>query len=159
MLVAFAILSLSLGALMQAFSVGLRNTALAEDYTTATLHAESLLAGIGVEEVLEEGSLGGEIDERFRWQATVEEYIDEGLSGDGFFDDVGELPGDGVVADGADGEDPDAAVEDGGRGDSAEELLLPVTLYRVALDVLWEDGGRTRSVGLETLRLVNDDDF
>lgn len=76
-LVAFSILSLSLGALIQIFGTGLRNTALAEEYSVAVMHAESLLAELGVQEPLTAGSLGGELDDRFRWQANIEEYIDE----------------------------------------------------------------------------------
>ena len=76
-LVAFTILGLSLGVLLQTFAVGLRNTALSEEYTLATLHAESLLAKIGVEEPLEEGSLQGEIDDKFTWQAEISEFIEE----------------------------------------------------------------------------------
>ena len=76
-LVAFALLGLSLGVLLQAFATGLRNTALAEEYTLATLHAESVLARLGIEEPLEEGNLEGEINERFSWRATVSEFIDD----------------------------------------------------------------------------------
>lgn len=83
-LVAFSILGLSLGVLIQAFGGGLRNTALAEEYTLATLHAESLLAGLGVEEPLQPGELAGEIDGRFRWQARIEEYVPEEALDDPF---------------------------------------------------------------------------
>lgn len=75
-LVAFAILGISLGVLLQAFATGLRNTALAEEYTLATLHAESVLAMIGVEEPLQEGSLGGEIDDKFSWRANISVFED-----------------------------------------------------------------------------------
>ena len=85
-LVAFTILGLSLGVLLQTFAVGLRNTALSEEYTLATLHAESLLAKIGVEESLQEGSLQGEIDDKFTWQAEISEFIEEDESGLGVVD-------------------------------------------------------------------------
>ena len=76
-LVAFAILGISLGVLLQAFATGLRNTALAEEYTLATLHAESVLAMIGIEEPLQEGDLQGEIDDKFAWRAVVTVFEDE----------------------------------------------------------------------------------
>jgi len=73
-LVAFAILGVALGTLLQTFAVGLRNTALSEEYTQAILHAESVLAGLGVEEPLEEGSLGDELDEKYAWRGWVSVY-------------------------------------------------------------------------------------
>ena len=73
-LVAFAILGIALGTLLQTFAVGLRNTALSEEYTQATLYAESVLAGLGVEEALEEGSLGGELDDKYSWRGSASVY-------------------------------------------------------------------------------------
>ncbi len=74
LLVAFVILSLAVGTLLRTFGQGLRNAALVEEYTLATLHAESLLATIGVEEPLSEGELGGEFDEGYWWQVSVRRY-------------------------------------------------------------------------------------
>lgn len=142
-LVAFSILSLSLGVLIQIFGSGLHRTALAEEYTLATLHAESLLARFGVEEPLEIGETGGEIDERYRWRALVEEFVDEadqdsGLAGGG-------LAGGGLAGDGLIGEL--------GSGLGAQP-------YRLVLTVHWGgDGTAERSVSLQTLRLVAEDDF
>ena len=73
-LVAFAILGLALGTLLQTFAIGLRNTALSEEYTQATLYAESILAGLGVEEPLEEGGIGGELDDKYAWRGSVALY-------------------------------------------------------------------------------------
>ena len=83
-LVAFAILGISLGVLLQTFATGLRNTALAEEYTLATLHAESVLAMIGVEEPLQEGDLQGEIDDKFSWRASVYLFEDETSESESF---------------------------------------------------------------------------
>lgn len=83
-LVAFAILAVALGALMQVFATGLRNTALAEEYTLATLHAESVLATLGTEIALEDGTLGDELDEKYSWRATITEYVDEDSPADDF---------------------------------------------------------------------------
>lgn len=77
-LVAFAILSISLGVLLQAFATGMRNAALADDYTRATLYAESILAAIGREVALVEGERSGPVDDKFSWRSSISAYT-EGL--------------------------------------------------------------------------------
>lgn len=74
-LVAFAILSLSLGVMMQLFSTGLRNVALAEQYSRATTLAESQLAAVGIEEPLSAGQQSGEFPDGYRWQVNVQPYL------------------------------------------------------------------------------------
>ncbi len=73
-LVAFVILAVALGVLLQVFSTGLRNARVAEAYTTATLYAESMLAAVGIEEPLAAGETAGEFDDRFRWRLDVQPY-------------------------------------------------------------------------------------
>jgi len=77
-LVAFAILSISLGVLLQVFATGLRNAGLADDYTHATLYAESILAAVGREVPLTEGERSGPVNEQFSWRSSVSRYT-EGL--------------------------------------------------------------------------------
>ncbi len=77
-LVAFAILSISLGVLLQVFATGLRNAGLADDYTRATLYAESILAAVGREAPLTEGERSGPVNEQFSWRSSVSRYT-EGL--------------------------------------------------------------------------------
>jgi len=78
-LVAFAILALALGVLFQIFALGMRNTVLAEEYSRATLLAESKLATVGVEAPLEQGVTAGAIDDTYSWRATVQPHVvDEG---------------------------------------------------------------------------------
>ncbi len=77
-LVAFAILSISLGVLLQVFATGLRNAGLADDYTQATLYAESILAAIGRETPLTAGERRGPVNEQFSWRSTVTPF-NEGL--------------------------------------------------------------------------------
>ena len=77
-LVAFALLSISLGVLLQVFATGLRNAGLADDYTRATLYAESILAAIGREVPLTEGERSGPVNDQFSWRSTVSAYS-EGL--------------------------------------------------------------------------------
>lgn len=77
-LVAFAILSVSLGVLLQVFATGLRNAGIADDYSQATLYAESILAAVGRETPLSEGVHSGPVNDRFAWRSTVSPYA-EGL--------------------------------------------------------------------------------
>lgn len=76
LLVAFVILSVAVGTLLHTFGQSLRNTALAEEYTLATLHAQSVLAGVGVEPPLTEGRYRGDLEEGFEWWVEISEYID-----------------------------------------------------------------------------------
>ena len=113
-LVAFAILSISLGVLLQIFATGLRNAGVADDYTRATLYAESILAAIGREAPLIEGARDGPINDQFSWRGTVDIFTEN-------------MP------------DPE---------------ITRVQAYRVRVEVFWRGLLQTRSVVLETLRLV-----
>ena len=84
-LVAFTIMALALGALLQTFATGLRNLGTAESYTAAALRARSKLAEIGQTLPLEAGEQSGELDDGFEWRAVVEPYapaIPEGVPGE-----------------------------------------------------------------------------
>ena len=73
-LVAFSILSLALGILLNIFSSGLGTAIIAEEYTVATQIAESLLAETGVEEELLEGERSGTEQEKYHWTVSVGLY-------------------------------------------------------------------------------------
>jgi general secretion pathway protein I len=73
-LVAFAVLSISLGVLLRIFGGGGRIAATADEYSRAILVAESLLATAGVETPLAPGETRGEVDETYRWTLRVEPY-------------------------------------------------------------------------------------
>lgn len=75
-LVAFVILGLVLGTLMEIFSGGLRNVGLASEYQRAALLAQSKLATVGIELPLKEGDSNGEFDSTFRWQLSIRPYQD-----------------------------------------------------------------------------------
>ena len=75
-LVAFAILSISLGVLLQIFATGLRNAGIADDYTRAVLYAESILAAFGREAPLVEGEQSGPVNEQFSWRSAVSAYTE-----------------------------------------------------------------------------------
>ena len=76
-LVAFAILAIALGVLMQVFSSGLNTANVAERYAWATSLAESHLASIGADEPLRVGEESGELGRGFRWVRTVTAYYDD----------------------------------------------------------------------------------
>jgi general secretion pathway protein I len=77
-LVAFSILALCLGILLRIFAGGGRLAGLADEHVRAMILAESLLARAGVEEPLQPGETGGEIDDQFRWRLRVSPYIPAG---------------------------------------------------------------------------------
>lgn len=77
-LVAFAILGVSLGVLLQVFATGLRNVSASEEYTQATLYAESILTAIGRDSPLKEGNHSGPVNDRFSWRSAISTYT-EGL--------------------------------------------------------------------------------
>ncbi len=70
-LVAFAILAVMLGVLLQIFSLAVRTTYSAETREQALLLAESRLAELGAGRTLKAGSWSGHIDDRFSWQARI----------------------------------------------------------------------------------------
>ena len=73
-LVAFAILSVSLGVLYQAFSTSLRNVSAVDHYSRAMVVAEARLAEAVAEMPFREGSDRGETDDSYRWEVTVARY-------------------------------------------------------------------------------------
>jgi len=73
-LIAFSILALSLGILLNIFSGGLRRTIISEEYQQAVVIAESKLAAAGVETELDEGLTQGDVQDKFFWQVQVQAY-------------------------------------------------------------------------------------
>ena len=73
-LVAFVILALTLGVILRIFSGGLRNAALAGDYSHAMLLAESRLAELRVQPL--EGETRGEFDGKYRWRSMIRPWVD-----------------------------------------------------------------------------------
>ena len=70
-IVAFVILSLSLGVIYQIFGQGLRATSLSERYTHATLLAQSLMAETGVTSPLHSGTQSGSSEAGYEWQVET----------------------------------------------------------------------------------------
>ncbi len=78
-LVAFSILALALGVLLQSFSTGTRGVTQSGLYSRATLLAESIFAQVGRDEELFEGEHSGEFDDFFRWRVALIPYESEDL--------------------------------------------------------------------------------
>ena len=75
--VAFALLALALTFLLSSLSGATRQVRIASDSSRAALHAQSLLAQVGVGEVLQPGSRQGNFDAgRYRWVLQVAPYVD-----------------------------------------------------------------------------------
>lgn len=76
-IVAFALLALALTLLLGSLSGAARQVRAADDASRAALHAQSLLAGIGVEQPLQPQRSSGEFDQgRYRWTLQVTPYAD-----------------------------------------------------------------------------------
>lgn len=73
-LVAFAILAVILGVLLQIFSGAAQRATLAESYLKAATLAESKLNELGVDTPLAPGTLTGEPEGGFDWTLRVEPY-------------------------------------------------------------------------------------
>ncbi|OOO03506.1 MAG: hypothetical protein USCGTAYLOR_00230 [Chromatiales bacterium USCg_Taylor] len=73
-LVAFSILAIALGVLLQIFATALRSSKLGAEYTEAVLWAESLLAGADLE-TAPPGEETGDIAGRYQWTRHVQPYI------------------------------------------------------------------------------------
>jgi len=76
-LVAFSILALSLGVLMQIFAGSLRNADVTRDQAQAVALAQSLLASAGVETALLAGESTGVLENKFRWVLRVSPFVEE----------------------------------------------------------------------------------
>ena len=79
-LVAFVILSLAMGVIMQIFSGGMRNARLAEGYSRAVFLAESRLAAVGLEQPLVAGEVSGQVNPDLRWRVTINPFDDGGVA-------------------------------------------------------------------------------
>ena len=75
-LVAFTLLAMAMGVLMQIFSRGVNGATLADRYARATMFAESKLASVGVEDALKESVAAGKFDDDFSWALAVRPYQD-----------------------------------------------------------------------------------
>lgn len=79
-LVAFSIAALSLGVLFQIYTKGTTAVILGEEYAQAVVIAESRLAYATVFENLEVSETSGRENDRYDWEVSVEDYVDETAS-------------------------------------------------------------------------------
>ena len=75
-LVAFTLMALAMGILMQIFSRGVNGATIADQYSRAAMLAESKLATLGLDSALQEGESSGKFDDTFAWRLTVAPYVD-----------------------------------------------------------------------------------
>jgi len=123
-LLAFVILAVAMGMLMSMLSRGLGQVRQSQDETRASLHAQSLIDGLGVLEPLVPGAREGSFENgRYRYRLQITEVEDP--------TPVPPLP-------------PGAA-------DAPEALGGPI-VYRVGLEVRWGDPSPRRELRLSTLR-------
>ena len=73
-LVAFAILALSIGVLLKIFSGGVNSAVIAEDYNAAVQIAQSIMAKTGVETQLLEGEESGWENDKYHWQVITKPF-------------------------------------------------------------------------------------
>lgn len=124
-LVAFSILALSLGVLMQIFSRASLTTTASAQYSRAAGLASARLEAVGAAIPLEPGSVTGEPEDGMAWEIIM-------------------IP---VEGDAPSQSDLGITVDDG------LGFAPPATPYRVLASVLWRDGDRARRLTLTTLRL------
>lgn len=76
-LVAFALLAIALTLLLGTLSGAARQVGQADARTRAVLHAQSLLASVGIESPLQEGRQQGRWEQgRYQWQLQVRPYVE-----------------------------------------------------------------------------------
>lgn len=73
-LIAFSILAMSLGILLNIFSGGLRRTIVSEEYQQAVIIAQSQLAIAGVDGELEGANAQGTVQDKYAWSVRVNPY-------------------------------------------------------------------------------------
>lgn len=71
---ALAILAIGLAMAMQAASGAMNQSRVSAEQTHAALLAQTVMDGLGAYEPLEEGEYSGELDDDYRWHASVTPY-------------------------------------------------------------------------------------
>jgi prepilin-type N-terminal cleavage/methylation domain-containing protein len=150
-LVAFTLLAVSMGVLMQIFSKGVTGADVADRYAKAAMLAESKLATVGVEEALQEGETTGSFNDDFAWRLSVRPYVT--TTEPRTYSTV-ELQ---AQAAGTLTNNPNVGLSAGAAtqlGNIDIESLLPVRLFEVELAVAFRtDDGRERVVTLNTMKI------
>lgn len=80
-IIAFALLALALSLLLGSLAGAARQVRQSEDYGRAALHAQSLLAEVGMGEPLMVGQQHGQWEQgRYRWQLQIEPFVEPGVA-------------------------------------------------------------------------------
>jgi general secretion pathway protein I len=77
-LAAFVVLALVMTVLLRLIGTHARSSALSADYAEATRHAETVLAGSGLDVDLYPGTSEGTVEDRWRWRRVVTIYEEPG---------------------------------------------------------------------------------
>lgn len=77
-LIAFSILAISMGVLLQIFSRAMSTTAIGGEYSRAATLVEAKLNAVGIEFPLEEGTYSGDPEDGIDWEVNVLRYELEG---------------------------------------------------------------------------------
>lgn len=147
---AFLIFALGFGVLLEILTGSLRIAHRSENYTQATLWAESLLDQVGVGETLEEGEESGSFNDDYRWSMSITK-VDPPTAGMGVGDaddesQQGRRPGNNRPLAGA---QPMTATAAGVQQDTG------IDLYEVRLTVFWGARGHEQHTEFTTLRAVD----
>ena len=151
---AFLIFALGFGVLLEILTGSLRIAHRSENYTQATLWAESLLDQVGVGEILEEGEESGSFNEDYRWSMVITQV---------------DPPEAGMGVDGSETGDPAMQRRNGNdRNNRPLAGAQPLTataagveqdtgidLYEVRLTVYWGTRGHEQHTEFTTLRAVD----
>ncbi|GAA3550301.1 type IV pilus modification PilV family protein [Zobellella aerophila] len=73
-LVAFAVLTVTMGVLLQLFSLAIRTTQVAQEQQRALLLAESKLVELAAGRILQPGRDQGRFDDKYWWQTRIEVF-------------------------------------------------------------------------------------
>ncbi|MCF6263959.1 MAG: prepilin-type N-terminal cleavage/methylation domain-containing protein [Xanthomonadales bacterium] len=73
-LAAFVLFALSFATVMQVLTGSIRNTARSQEYTQATLWADSIMAEVGLGAPIESGGASGRFNDKYSYHLDISEY-------------------------------------------------------------------------------------
>jgi general secretion pathway protein I len=80
-LIAFVIVSMSMGVLYQIYARGTTSAILGKEYATAIAIAESRLAELRISKALDHTALSGIENNKYQWEITITDYTDDTAQG------------------------------------------------------------------------------
>ena len=137
MLVSMTIIAICFTVILSAISQNIKNTSIAEGYTTAALLAKGKLAEINNSDSLEEGEEEGDFDDTnypgFKWKKEIK-LIEDVKDPDQTFEYV---KSDDLISDDS--------------SSSSDDSKNKKSLYRVILYIIFSKGNQERKVKFETV--------